>query len=290
MELALGTVQFGLAYGAVGSGRQVDDATASAILDAAWHQGVRMLDTAAAYGDIEQRLGDLCGPHPFRIVSKVRPLGTVQGLEARLAAVRASVEDSLRRLEHRLHALMFHSAADLLAADGPVLWEAAREALRGRDITLGVSCYSPQELLTLRARLDVQVAQLPANALDQRLHDTLADRALASQLDGVALHVRSAFLQGLLLSPERGGARVPAAAGALQRWQQRCSSAGLNTASAALGVVKALPRVQACVVGVETLSQWQEIHEAWTEAAPQHWPDLACDDPQAFDPRLWPKT
>ena len=56
MQLALGTVQFGLAYGAVGSGSQVDGATATAILDAAWHQGVRTLDTAAAYGDIEERL------------------------------------------------------------------------------------------------------------------------------------------------------------------------------------------------------------------------------------------
>lgn len=291
MELALGTVQFGLAYGAVGSGSRVDDSTATAILDAAWHHGVRTLDSAAAYGDIEERLAGLCGQHPFQIVSKVRPLGTVEGFDARIKAVRDSIAASISRLGDRLHALMFHSAADLLADDGPALWDAAREALPGHAVVrLGVSCYAPDELLTLRERLDVQIAQLPANALDQRLQRTLTDAAQAERLTGVELHVRSAFLQGLLLSPERGATRVPAAAAALQRWQARCADTALDSATAALGVVKALPRVQTCVVGVETPAQWHEVHAAWTRATPLHWPDLACGDPQTFDPRLWPKA
>ncbi len=283
MELALGTVQFGLAYGAVGSGAQVDGATATAILDTAWQQGLRTLDTAAAYGDIEERLAGLCGLHAFRIVSKVRPLGAVSGAEARLAALRDSITSSVQRLGDRLQALMFHSAADLLADDGPALWDAARTLLHGRGVRLGVSCYAPDELLRLRERLDIEIAQLPGNVLDQRLRQTPAPA-------GVSLHIRSAFLQGLLLAPERGAARVPAAAAALRRWQARCDEAGLDLATAALGAVKALPGVDACVVGVETLAQWQEVHAAWTRAAPRHWPDLACDDPQAFDPRLWPKT
>lgn len=280
MELALGTVQFGLAYGAVGSGTQVSGETAAAILDAAWQQGVRTLDTAAAYGDIEERLAGLCGRHPFRIVSKVRPLGAAPD---RAAALQASIEASFEHLGERLQALMFHSAADLLADDGEALWDAARARLRGRDVKLGVSCYAPDELLRLRERLDIEIAQLPANALDQRLRE-------ATVPDGVELHVRSAFLQGLLLAPERGAQRVPAAAAALQRWQARCDAASLAPASAALGVVKALPRVAACVVGVETLAQWQEVQAAWQRAEPLDWPDLACDDPQAYDPRLWPKT
>ncbi|MCE4556110.1 aldo/keto reductase [Roseateles cellulosilyticus] len=290
MELAIGTVQFGLAYGVVGSGQRVDDAMAAAILDAAWQQGVRTLDTAAAYGDIEQRLAGLCGSHAFKVVSKVRPLGAVVGSEARIAAVRDSVAASIDRLGSRLHALMFHSAADLLADDGPALWDAALTALAGRDVLAGVSCYGPEELLTLCERLDIRLAQLPANALDQRLHDTLADAAQAARLAGVALHVRSAFLQGLLLSPGRGAERVPAAAAALRRWQDRCHSAALDGATAALGVVKALPNTQACVVGIETLAQWQEVNAAWARATPLRWPELACSDPQAYDPRLWSKT
>lgn len=294
MELALGTVQFGLAYGAVGSGQAVAPDAARAILDTAWHQGLRWLDTAATYGDIEARLADLCGPHRFCIVSKIVPLGALPAAE-RLQAVQHSVQRSIDRLGTRLEALLFHSAADLLAPDGEPLWAAAQTAARqttadrSAPLRLGVSCYTPDELLQLRLRMDIEIAQLPANALDQRLLASLTGRDSAA-LQGVALHVRSAFLQGLLLAPGRGALRVPAAAAALAGWQARCNQAGLEPAVAALGVVKALPQVQACVVGVETLAQWQEVASAWQAAQPLHWPELAAADPAVFDPRIWPRA
>jgi len=287
MELALGTVQFGLAYGAVGSGQAVAEAEVERILAAAWQQGVRTLDTAAAYGDIEARLARLCGTLDFRIISKIRPLSGLSQAQA-LAAMQMSIEQSRQRLGERLNALLFHSAADLLAAGGAALWEQAEQQLKGSGIRLGVSCYGPEELLTLRQRHDIRIAQLPANALDQRLQQTLQSPQ-AEQLTGVELHVRSAFLQGLLLAPERGAQRVPAAAPFLQAWQNDCQAQNLSPTVAALGLVKALPQVHSCVVGVESLAQWQDIAGAWQQARPLHRPHLACALPEAYDPRLWPK-
>lgn len=282
MQLALGTVQFGLAYGAVGSGHMVAPDTAAAILDAAWQAGVRCLDTAAAYGDIEARLAALCGPHPFRIISKIAPLGAIPAAE-RADAVRASVQRSIARLGDRLDGLLFHSVADLEAEGGDALWAAARAALRqaGRPLKLGVSGYAPEELQRLRQRLDVELAQLPGNALDQRL-------TAGHDFSGIELHLRSAFLQGLLLAPERGARRVPAAAAALARWRQHCEAGGLAPVEAALGVAQGLPGVAACVVGVETVGQFQEIAGAWGRSRPLHWPEVACADPDAWDPRRWP--
>ncbi len=287
MELALGTVQFGLAYGAVGSGQTVPEAEVERILAAAWQHGVRTLDTAAAYGDIEARLGRLCGTLDFRIISKIRPLSGFSPAQA-VEAVQMSIEQSRQHLGERLNALLFHSAADLLAAGGPALWEQAEQQLRGSGIRLGVSCYGPEELLTLRQRHDIRIAQLPANALDQRLQQTLQGPQV-EQLTGVELHVRSAFLQGLLLAPERAAQRVPAAAPFLQAWQNDCQAQDLAPTVAALGVIKAMPQVHSCVVGVETLAQWQGIAGAWQQARPLHRPQLACALPEAYDPRLWPK-
>jgi aryl-alcohol dehydrogenase-like predicted oxidoreductase len=286
-QLALGTVQFGLAYGAVGSGQAVPPDQARAILDQAWQDGTRTLDTAATYGDIEARLAGLCGSHPFRIVSKIMPLGALPAGE-RPAALALSMQRSMDRLGERLHALLFHSAADLLAPDGPALWHAARALQRasGRPLRLGVSVYAPAELLQLRAMLDIDIAQLPGNALDQRLH--ALDAAALASLAGVALHLRSAFLQGLLLAPERAALRVPAAAAALGRWQAQCQQAELPLADAALGLAKGLPLVEQCVVGVESLAQWHDVAAAWQRSRPLHWPTLASDDPDAFDPRRWP--
>ncbi|MFN3303983.1 MAG: aldo/keto reductase, partial [Roseateles sp.] len=151
MELALGTVQFGLAYGAVGSGRQVSPDAARAILNQAWFDGVRWLDTAAAYGDIEARLAGLCGAHDFRIVSKIASLAGLPEDE-REAALRASIARSVARLGRRLDTLMFHSPADLEGDGGAALWQTARQATQPLGLRLGVSVYGPQELAALRER------------------------------------------------------------------------------------------------------------------------------------------
>jgi aryl-alcohol dehydrogenase-like predicted oxidoreductase len=280
MELALGTVQFGLAYGAVGSGRKVEPEMARAILTDAWQRGVRTLDTAAAYGDIEAQLLPLCGTsQPFRIISKIAALRSLEA-EQRQSTLRLSIRRSLERLGERLDALLFHSTADLLAADGDSLWALARQCLAGRPVRLGVSCYAPDELAQLRERFDIEIAQLPGNALDQRLND-------APSFDGIELHLRSAFLQGLLLAPERGAQRVPAAASALAAWQARCAAERLEPTVAALGIAQGLPGVKACVVGVETLTQWRDVAGAWARASALHWPELAVTDPAIYDPRAW---
>ena len=69
-RLALGTVQFGLAYGLAGNAAPMSDADAREVLVAASAAGIDRLDTAAAYGDIEQRLGRLVGDLPFGVVSE----------------------------------------------------------------------------------------------------------------------------------------------------------------------------------------------------------------------------
>ncbi|MBI5258795.1 MAG: aldo/keto reductase [Burkholderiales bacterium] len=280
VELALGTVQFGLAYGVVGSGQQVADDEARRILAHAAARGVRVLDTAAAYGDIEQRLAGLAGAHAFSVVTKIPPLP--EGLSAVGAAdfVRQSVERSQARLGPLLRAVLFHSADNLLGPLGDVLWASASTFTTPQGLKLGVSCYGPAQLQQVAERYPVALAQLPGNALDQRLNGHAFPR--------IELHLRSAFLQGLLLAPaEQGGQRVPAAAAALQRWHQACELRGLTPLAAALGAVKALAGVRQVVVGVEGVAQFDEIAAAWAQAQPLALPELATEDPAIIDPRVW---
>ncbi len=283
MELALGTVQFGLRYGVAGRATAVPEAEVRSILASAHALGVRVLDTAAAYGDIEARLAGLAGGHAFRIVSKLAPLppgmtGADVGRWAAQAVARAR-----ERLGERLGALLFHRAEDLLDAQGERLWNACLQQVAGDGIALGVSCYAPATLAQVRERFPVALAQLPGNALDQRL------RAAPGAVAGVEIHLRSIFLQGLLLLPEAAAAaRVPAAAAMLARWHAWCRERALEPLSAALGVAKGLPGVHQFVVGVDSLEHLEAIASAWRSAEPIKAPELAVDDDAVVDPRRWP--
>ncbi len=281
-DLALGTVQFGIAYGVAGRGEAVPPEEVRAILEAAAAGGMGMLDTAPAYGDIEVRLAALADGLPFSIVSKIAP--APDATRAAVDFVTASVERSIARLGDRLTTILFHQSDDLERSDADQIWRAATEAA-GSRVRIGVSVYDPATIARLRRRFPIAVAQLPANALDQRL----ATSATADALAGIDLHARSVFLQGLLLMSRADVARrVPVAAQAHADWTAWCERERMTPVTAALSIVRALPGIARVIVGVDRLSQLREILEAAALAAPRAAAGLACDNLDVLDPRRWP--
>lgn len=246
--------------------------------------GIHMLDTAPGYGDIEQRLASLAAADDFRFVSKIPALVEGMGAPEAIRFVRESVLLSRDRLGARLKTILFHRGEDLICPLGEVLWHAAAEAAKVADVRIGASCYSPHTAMEIRRRFTIEVMQLPGNALDQRL----AEPAVAAALVGAEIHVRSAFLQGLLLLPlARVVERLPRAARAAAAWIEWCDAKGQDPLRAALGAVKALPSARYCVVGADNLHQLEEIVRAWREAEPNREAALATVDEDVIDPRRW---
>ena len=78
-KLILGTVQFGMNYGIANREGQPDLDKVRAILRSAAGHGIRILDTAAAYGTSETVIGAVLAEDPalkqhFQVVSKIPPL------------------------------------------------------------------------------------------------------------------------------------------------------------------------------------------------------------------------
>jgi aryl-alcohol dehydrogenase-like predicted oxidoreductase len=285
-RLVLGTAQFGLAYGIAGRGESVPEYEARAILEDAVARGVDTLDTAAAYGDIETRLGRLVEGLPLRVISKIpaipNDLGVADAVEFALAAAR----QSRQRLGPALSALMMHRGDDLLrdAPRGQALSSALREWTTEHGLIFGASCYGPDEASSLAQQHGITLIQLPGNAFDQRVVPYADEPAL----QGVSLHMRSTFLQGLLLMPiAQGVARLPVAADQLRKWHAHCTAHHQTPLEAALSVAKSFDNVSALVLGVDRLAQWREIADAWDRVAPQTAPELACTLTDIIDPRQW---
>ena len=283
MQLALGTVQFGLAYGIAGKGQAVPEAQVRRILACACEHGVRTLDTAAAYGDIEPRLAGLCGHLLFQVVSKVPAIpDSLAPAEAGDWAVMQAGQ-SRQRLGRLMTGLMCHRSDDLLGARGEAVYPALQRWASGEGILLGASCYGPQALLALHRLHPLSITQLPGNALDQRLPQTLP-----AAPPGLDIHLRSAFLQGLLLMPPgQGGTRVPAAAQALALWHSWCQAQGVSPLVGALSLVKSFHAASTLVIGVESVDQFEDIATAWAQATAASAPELAETDPSVIDPRTW---
>ncbi|MDO9486781.1 MAG: aldo/keto reductase [Sphingomonadaceae bacterium] len=282
VELALGTAQFGLAYGVAGRGAMVDERQVGEILEQASKLGIRRLDTAAAYGSIEERLARLARGGDFEVVSKVPAIPEALDAAAVRAFVLSALDRSAERLGDLLRGMLFHRAADLAGPHGAAAWEAALGWGRRHGVVIGASGYGPAELTALLGAYPIAMVQLPGNAIDQRLV------AAARGFDGVEISLRSLFLQGLLLMPEATAARrLPAAAPLLARWHGWCDAQRLSPLAASLAVAKGLPGVRYCIVGVDDAAQLAEIAAAWADASPRTAAEIGTDDPAVIDPRQW---
>lgn len=282
MELALGTVQFGLAYGVAGGGHPVSESETRTILAVAYEAGIRRLDTAPAYGDIEERLGGYCSGLNFSIVSKIPAMPDGLDTAEAVSWLRASVDLSRQRLGDRLCGIIFHDASLPNGPHGAALCDALADAVAGTGIRVGASHYSAETFPDKAFWPDHRMAQLPGNAYDQRIH------SLTEALTGTEVSMRSAFLQGLLLvDRDRAVARVPEAADWLAGWDRWCEEAGLSPLAAALAIAKSFDTVDYCLIGVDSTDQLRDIAAAWDATPAIMAPELAGHDPRVFDPRQW---
>ncbi|MGY3948578.1 aldo/keto reductase [Aeromonas allosaccharophila] len=238
MRLALGTVQFGLDYGISNRDGQVSDDELNAIIALARQAGIDTLDTAQAYGNAEQRLGQR-DTNDFTLIDKLAP-----GLP--LTNVQTELNHSMHLLgRKRLDGLLLHRSQDASPALFELLAELQHQGSVGK---LGVSVYSPEELDTwIVAGYPLELVQLPANLLDQRFLRTGWLDKLAEM--GCEIHVRSLFLQGLLLmQPAQRPDYFHRFAADLKQFDNWFPS--LAPLGKALSIMTALPQVSRFVVGV----------------------------------------
>ncbi len=286
MKLALGTVQFGLDYGAFGDSSKPSLDAVSATLARANETGIDMLDTAAAYGESEAVLGALDVAQRFAIVTKIPSLnGTVNAR----ADVAGHISQSLKHLKcTSVHGVMAHSAIDLLGPDGRDIWGAMEAAQSAGQITrIGVSVYSPEQADAIMERYPIGIIQLPFNIFDQRaLQSGLFNRLSAA---GIEIHIRSVFLQGLLLSsPGSLPKHLTMAAHLLASFHTLCHDIRCGPLAAALAFVKSQIEIDRIVVGVRGTEELNGILSAWNEQT--NLPNMsgyASNDISIIDPSQW---
>ncbi|WP_313523311.1 aldo/keto reductase [Stutzerimonas kunmingensis] len=284
-KLALGTAQFGLAYGVANQRGQLPVEEAHAILQHAEKAGLRTLDTAIAYGSSEAVLGgtNLGG---FEVITKLSAVP--DGCSDVEAWVATELEGSLARLNiARIDGLLLHRPAQLLEASGAALYNAlSKQREQGLVRRIGISIYAPEELDQLLERYQLDLVQAPFNIMDTRLRDSGWLERLARS--GTRLHVRSVFMQGLLLmSKQARPAKFDRWSAHWSLWQDWLKQTGLTPLQACLRHALAVPEIERVVVGVDSLAQLVGILHAAQGEFPEPPAALACGDVELLNPSLW---
>lgn len=286
-RLGLGTVQFGLPYGAVADhgGRPASDV--DDVLDRARELGISVLDTAAAYGESEARLGASGRLGGFRVVTKTAAVDAADAASAKAQVLAGAARSRQLLGVEVLDGLLVHDPRDLLTEAGKGVVEAGLE-LRADGLVraFGASVYEAEQLDVVAGAFEPDIVQLPLNVLDQRL--LRSGHVAALRAAGTEVHVRSVLLQGLLAAPASARpAALAAAAPHLDRVAAAAAGAGLSPLELALGFAAGLD-VDVVLVGARTVAELDDCAAALVARPGLDVADLAVDDADVVDPRRWP--
>ena len=107
-RLVLGTAQLGMNYGIANRSGKPSSRETNAIIQRAWGEGIRVFDTAQAYGDSESILGEqfaaLNIQNDVKVVSKVVLTDPLQWKD-----IEQKIRNSLTRLNiSKLYGLLLH--------------------------------------------------------------------------------------------------------------------------------------------------------------------------------------
>ena len=247
-KLILGTVQFGLRYGIANVHGQPTQTEVNTIIAAAAEGGIRMLDTAATYGESETVLGRALKAtglgNTMKVVSKVAVMPAEITWEEARSHIRKSLENSLANLQvDSLYALLFHREADFRFFS--VLEELVKE---GKLQYAGCSLdgYVPEGIEHATA------VQVPGNVLDRRF---LSFTREAHQR-GTKVFDRSVYLQGMLLMPQE---KIPVHLQELVPYRLKLESLagelGISASELYMRYLLSIPEIDGVLTGVDTVDQ-----------------------------------
>jgi aryl-alcohol dehydrogenase-like predicted oxidoreductase len=273
-KIGLGTVQFGLSYGISNTSGQTPSSEVEHILNFAKKSGITLLDSAAAYGNAEEVLGNK-ETTGFKLVSKFRP--AVEG-----RTVEDQLKKSLTDLKRpSIYAYLAHSPQALL--ESPEEWDRLKMLKeQGKTTKIGYSLNAPwelEELLELEYIPDL--VQLPYNYFDRRFESKLGKLKNL----GCEVHSRSAFFQGLFfVDPEGLDAFFDPIKPDLSALQKHPSF----SAGSLLKFVIGNEQIDKVIIGVETVQQLKDtLNDIKTaEDLPQM---TKAIDPTILIPSNWPK-
>ena len=260
MKIALGTAQFGVDYGIANTSGRVITSEAKNILMHAKNFGVDTLDTAISYGLSEKCLGDI-GVDDYKVVTKLPEIPS--DCKNLSLWVNSHIKTSLKNLKTKsLYGLLLHRPSQLLDKNGIGLWDILLK-LKSLGIVkkIGFSIYTPEELDKLWSKFKPDLVQSPFSILDRRLETSGWLQRLKEE--DVEVHIRSIFLQGLLLmSKKNRPLKFNKWESTWDEWEDWLVNNNISSLQATISFALSDARISKVIVGVDNLNQFEKIVSA----------------------------
>lgn len=284
-KVILGSAQFGLNYGINNLEEQLQDEKVFQILDYGLNAGIKYVDTAAAYGDAENKLGKYIENtryKDFNIITKITA-GNPDMFETEL-------NKSLKRLRCRwVDTVLFHSLESCKNLSDHL--SDIIHTMKGRYFNhIGVSIYTNEELQFALELEPIEVIQLPFNLLDNEGQRGQLLRIAKNK--GKVIHARSVFLQGLFfMDPDSLTGHLRSLKPNLVEIRNIAKEENLRLEELCLVYVMSKEYIDGILIGVDSLDQLYAnlgaLNSTLRTSSIQKIDSLLVEDPELLNPSTW---
>lgn len=285
-KFILGTVQMGLNYGINNSTGKILFEDCCDILTKAFESGIITLDTAEAYGNAHQVVGNYHRLNPdnkFKVITKMPHNIEYEDIEKKIVCYLEDLNVEC------LEVLMFHSF-DTYKINIESLDLLLRLKKQGHIKYLGVSVYTNEQIEELLKDDRIDVVQLPFNLLDnERLRGELISQL---KLKGKIVHTRSTFLQGLFFKDNSSANAIyKALINELSIIKNIVKQESTTITNLALSYCLEQKNIDNVLIGVDSVKQLEEnlkaMHYTISKKTLNKINAIKVEDKHLLNPALW---
>ncbi|EPY2277522.1 aldo/keto reductase [Clostridium sporogenes] len=262
LKLTLGTAQFGLEYGINNNtGKPVLNKSIE-MLEYAYLNGIKSIDTAAAYGNSEFVIGkwiESCKPQSLYITSKIPSIYNSNVLKNEVwEYVEKQVYSSLDKLRvNKLDNVMLHDYEDLVHYGEIIPLILIKLKDKGYTKNIGYSIYN-LESIDILSKYNFDTIQFPSSIFNQSILES--DKLINLKKKNVKTFVRSAFVQGLIfINPDKLPKELYGIKKYIIELNKLANDYNLTIREIAMNYLMHHENVDSIVFGVDNIDQLTEI-------------------------------
>ena len=289
MKLGIGTAQFGLNYGISNVYGKISFEEAKKILMLANEINGKIIDTAPNYGTSEEIIGQvLLSAHNFKIITKTPILSKTTINSEDINHVEKTFYRSLSRLNQKsIYGLLVHEVNDLFSNNSNILFAKLQELKElGLIKKIGISAYTSDGIDKVLDKYKIDLIQIPINILDQRLIKSGHLKILKQE--GIEIHARSIFLQGLLLTnPDNLPPYFNSVKTHLKKYNKEISKRNISLLQAAINFIMKLDEIDGIICGVNSSKELNEIYNESKSNLNYDFSRFAISDENILNPSKW---
>lgn len=284
-KLSIGTANFDQSYGISNNKSKLSLKTIKKILNYTGKKGVKSLDTSISYGNTEKILGKL-NLKTYKIFTKLPKLPkdckNIRGW------VLNNIKNSTNRLKiKKIKGIFLHHSEDLIGKNKKKLYNSLNEAKKkGLVEKIGVSIYDFKTLDKILSEFKIDIVQVPFNIFDRRLQQFKYLKKIKKKK--IEIHVRSIFLQGLLLLKN---SKIPKNFikwfSLFKLWHFWLKTNNIQNLNACINYVFHVKEIDKIIIGVKNLKQIKQIFKAIENKSTLYPKNLFSDDYNLINPMKW---